>query len=233
LCGRKNKFGLKCQDVSDCCGKFLDISILYGGSLSDCLAFEASTFYNRLEYNHILAPGLSLFGDNAYLNATYMATPYANVSQGPKDDYNFFHSQLRIRMECAFGMLVHRWAILQTAMPCGISIQRTIALVNALTKLHNFCIEQNEMNSVEPSMDNRFRIKNSELGFVPLEETNNVAVPVQLLDGGNHMDNISRLERRRHDRNTTQNHNGGLVLPREKLLGHVIDRHVARPKANI
>ena len=234
LCGRKNKFGLNCQAVSDCRGKFLDISILYGGSSSDCLAFEASTLYNRLEYDHILAPGLSLFGDNAYLNATYMATPYPNVSHGSKDDYNFFHSQLRIRIECAFGMLVHRWAILQTAMPCGISIQRTIALVNALAKLHNFCIDQNEMNSVESSIDDRFRIENNELGFVPLEETNNcdVAVPVQLLDGGNHLDDISRLERRRHDRNTTQNHDG-LVLPREKLLGHVIDGHVARPRANI
>jgi hypothetical protein len=107
--------------------------------------------------------------------------------------------------------------------------------VNALAKLHNFCIERNEMNSVELSIDNRFRIENNELGFVPLEETNNcdVAVPVQLLDGGNHMDDISRLERRRHDRNTTQNLDGGLVLPREKLLGHVIDKHVARPKAII
>jgi hypothetical protein len=235
LCGRKNKFGLNCQAVSDCRGKFLDISILYGGSSSDCLAFEASTLYNRLEYNHILAPGLSLFGDNAYLNATYMATPYTNVSHGSKDDYNFFHSQLRIRIECAFGMLVHRWAILQTALPCGISIQRTIALVNALAKLHNFCIERNEMNSVESSIDDRFRIENNELGFVPLEETNNcdVAVPLQLLDGGNHLDDISRLERRRHDRNTTQNLDGGLVLPREKLLCHVIDKHVARPKAII
>jgi hypothetical protein len=80
-------------------------------------------------------------------------------------------------------MLVHRWAILQTDMPCGISIQRTIALVKALAKLHNFCIEQNEMNSVESSIDNRFRIKNNELGFVPLEEANNCdfAVLVQLL----------------------------------------------------
>lgn len=90
------------------------------------------------------------------------------------------------------------------------------------------------MNSVESSIDDRFRIENNEVDFVPLEETNNcdVAVPVQLLDGGNHMDDFSRLERRRHDRNTTQNHDG-LVLPREKLLGNVIDRHVARPRANI
>jgi hypothetical protein len=231
FCGRKSKFGLNCQAVSDWRGRFLDISIIYGGSSSDCLAFEASTLYNRLENENILAPGLSLFGDNAYLNKPYMATPYTNVSHGSKDDYNFFHSQLRIRVECAFGMLVHRWAILQTAMPTGISIQRTIALVNALAKLHNFCIEQNEMNSEESSIDDRFRIENNELGFVPLEERTNcdVAVPLQLLDGGNHTDDLSRLEQRRLNR--VLNNQDGFVLPREKLLGLVIDRHVARPRA--
>jgi hypothetical protein len=40
LCGRKHKFGLNCQAVCDVRGWFLDISITYGGSSSDCLAFE-------------------------------------------------------------------------------------------------------------------------------------------------------------------------------------------------
>jgi hypothetical protein len=31
LCGRKHKFGLNCQAVSDCRGRILDISIKYGG----------------------------------------------------------------------------------------------------------------------------------------------------------------------------------------------------------
>jgi hypothetical protein len=70
----------------------LDISILYGGSSSDCIAFEESKLWARLEYDGLLAPGLFLFGDNEYLTASFFATPYTNVSQGPKDDYNFFHS---------------------------------------------------------------------------------------------------------------------------------------------
>ena len=40
LCGRKEKFDLNCQAVSDVNGPFLDISIQYGGSSSDCLALE-------------------------------------------------------------------------------------------------------------------------------------------------------------------------------------------------
>jgi DDE superfamily endonuclease len=49
FCGRKHKYGLNCQAVSDRRGRILDISIKYGGSSSDCLAFEASDLYTRLE----------------------------------------------------------------------------------------------------------------------------------------------------------------------------------------
>jgi DDE superfamily endonuclease len=92
-CGRKHKYGLNCQAVSDRRGRILDISIKYGGSSSDCLAFEASDLYARLEKG-LLQPGLVIFGDNAYLNSPYMATPFPGVSAGSKDDYNFYHSQV-------------------------------------------------------------------------------------------------------------------------------------------
>jgi hypothetical protein len=45
LGGQKNKFGLNFQAVSEVHGQILDISITYGGSSSDCLAFEASDLY--------------------------------------------------------------------------------------------------------------------------------------------------------------------------------------------
>ena len=93
LCARKHKFGLNCQAVADKRGRFLDVSIKLGGASADCLAFEASDLFRRLE-GGLLRPGLVLFGDNAYLNSPYMATPYSNVSSGSKDDYNFFHSQV-------------------------------------------------------------------------------------------------------------------------------------------
>ena len=65
-------------------GRILDISIMYPGSTSDCLAFEGMALFQKLE-GDILAAGLCIFGDNAYLNTSYMATPYANVSGGTKD----------------------------------------------------------------------------------------------------------------------------------------------------
>jgi hypothetical protein len=110
-CGRKHKYSLNCQAICDARGKFLDMSLVMPGSSSDVLAFESSTIYQQLE-GGLLAPGLCLFGDNAYINSSYMATPFSSVSGGSKDAYNFYHSQLRINIECAFGRFVHRWSIL-------------------------------------------------------------------------------------------------------------------------
>ena len=86
------------QSVSDKRGRILDLSIKCGGSSSDCLAFEASNLYSRLSRG-LLVPGLVLFDHNAYINSSFMSTPFPNVSSGNNDDYNLFHSQLWIRVE--------------------------------------------------------------------------------------------------------------------------------------
>jgi hypothetical protein len=74
-----------------------------------------------------------------------MATPFSAVSGGSKDAYNFHQSQVCIQIECAFGMLTHRWAILCSAIPMNISLKKTITLVIALAKLHNFCIDKTDL----------------------------------------------------------------------------------------
>jgi hypothetical protein len=128
LCERKKKFGLNCQAVSDVRDRILRISIVYPGSTSYCLAFEGMSLFQKLEQDGILAPGLCLFGDNAYLNTPYMATPFAAVLGGTLDSYDFYHSQLQIRIKCTFGMLTHRWSILRSAIPMNVSIRKTVAL---------------------------------------------------------------------------------------------------------
>ena len=140
FCGRKKKFGLNMQAVCDSDKKFLDVEISFPGATSDYFAFYHSKIKQDLEKENFLYPGLCLFGDNAYVNTPYMATPFKAVSCGPKDDYNFYHSQVRINIECAFGILVHRWGILRKHIPYRISVLKTSSLVLALCKLHNFCI---------------------------------------------------------------------------------------------
>jgi DDE superfamily endonuclease len=236
FCGRKHKFGLNCQAVCDSRGKFLEVSIIYPGSTSDCLAFEGMSLYSRLE-NGLLAPGLCLFGDNAYLNSVYMATPYSGVSGGgSKDAYNFYHSQLRINIECAFGMFTHRWAILRSAIPMRVSLKKTIALVVALAKLHNFCIDASDTHTPpSPALD---ELRTEMQGGVPLEATtasttaagSRVLTPRQLIDGGLHFDDIDAPGRRRRVRQYQAQANAlHQELPRDFLHNLIDEANLARP----
>ncbi|KAL3786233.1 hypothetical protein HJC23_002484 [Cyclotella cryptica] len=233
FCGRKHKFGLNCQAVCDVRGMFLDISITHGASAADCLAFENSELYKRLQKG-VLAEDLILFGDNAYINSIFMATPYPNTSGGSNDNYNFYHSQLRIRIECAFGMLVQRWGILRMAMPIGITVKKTIALVNCLAKLHNFCIEEVDA-AAEGLREDDSHIQCSDSGYVPMVTNNTirdvlgaeVQTPDSLIGGGDNFDEVPLSMRR--DRTSAS---AEFTLPRTKLCKHVEDMHMVRPVSN-
>jgi DDE superfamily endonuclease len=236
-CGRKHKFGLNCQVVSDRRGRILDISLVTGGATADCLAFEASGLYKQLEKN-LLHNGLVIFGDNAYLNTMYMATPYTNVAGGSKDNYNYYHSQLRIWVECCFGMLTQKWGILQTALPPNMSIRRCVALVTALAKLHNFCIDQKDgginklmvNNPLDLQVD-RNASEDRVQGFVGFEtvperrsggftETTGVTlrVPRDLIGVGHHSKGVPRDRRSELP-----------SLPRQQLHDAVLRSHKVRP----
>ena len=230
FCGRKHKFGLNCQAVCNVRGKFLDLSIVYPGSTSDCLAFEGMSLFRKLE-GGLLAPGLCFFGDNAYLNSIFMATPFSAVSGGSKDAYNFYQSQLRIRIECAFGMLTHRWAILRSAIPMNISLKRTIALVIALAKLHNFCIDEKDLKvPAVPPID---ELRTEMQGGVPLETTTMTGrnpIPRQLIGGGNHFDDMDRASRRRRVRQYEHEAQAShQQLPRDRLHDLIAEANLRRP----
>ena len=76
LCYRKGRFGLIfLQAICDHELCFLDVCIRYRGATSDLLAFEASKIKASLEKEGFLMDRLCVFGDNAYFNTRYMATP--------------------------------------------------------------------------------------------------------------------------------------------------------------
>ena len=168
-----------------------------------------------------------------------MATPYAATSGGTKDAFNFYHSQLRIRIECAFGMLTHRWAILRSAIPMNVTVHKTVALVLALARLRNYCIDENEASCDAAYSTAADEWGNEVSGAVPLVQTpqqyNNDAsssgtIPRQLLDGGNHFDDISANGR--YNRQRRYNYismSTGIPLPRKRLHSHVADAGLTRP----
>ena len=137
---------------------------------------------------------------------------------------------MRIRIECAFGMLVQRWGILRMAMPKRLSIPRIIALVNALAKLHNFCIDENDGTKVPEQLNgDHLHMMNDCHGFVPMEQSADnpgVLVPAALMNGGHHFLDVPRNIRRKQ----MQQGNSNELLPRQRLLQQVIDSHMTRPK---
>ena len=148
-----------------------------------------------------------------------MVTPYPNVSSGGKDDYNFYHSQLHICVECAFGMLVGRWGILRAAIPQNISISRTISLVHVLAKLHNFCINE----KLEPegipntTIDDEHYLMLQPDGYLTMDVNEcGVSVPAGLMNCGHHREDMSLANRRQ------RLDDAELKLPRENLLFKVI-----------
>jgi DDE superfamily endonuclease len=210
------------------------------------LAFALSGLHNKLEGNNphnenlpFLKPGLALYGDNAYINTLYMVTPFKAVSKGAKDAFNFYHSQVRINIECAFGMLVHRWGILRKAMPMNITLTKTSALVIALCKLHNFCIDENDERNcmAKPTAKDKVDIAlhggldlsafrtptlEEEDGMIYQNEDHRLN---ELLDGGEHMDDVPRnMVRRVKARGKEQ-----VVYPYEVMLQYVEEQGFQRP----
>lgn len=183
-CGRKSKFGLNMQGVCSADGKFTAVWILHPAASSDYISLIRSQFYEKISTPGFLAPGCVIFGDNAYVSTDFMVTPYKNVRAGPKDDFNFYHSQLRVTVERAFGMLVWRWAILRHPMASRMGVQKQVALTMALCSLHNYCTKST-FDIDDEDVDNPMFNEDS-----PVVIDAETGVPVDLIDGCEHFEDV-------------------------------------------
>jgi hypothetical protein len=57
-----------------------------------------------------------------------------------RDSFNFFASQLCIRIEMAFRLMVNKWGIF--ARPLSIKLIKMKRLMVAMARLHNFCMNE-------------------------------------------------------------------------------------------
>jgi hypothetical protein len=105
--------------------------------------------------------------------------------------------QLRIQVEYCFGILIQRWSILHAPMPCGFLIKKIIALVNALAKLHNFCINEQDGTPDSFLAIDAEHLMHNEGGSLELvtTDTHNVPVPQGIMDCGHHFQDVPRAHR--------------------------------------
>jgi DDE superfamily endonuclease len=187
------------EGTCDARGRFLDVSIGHPASTSaDFLAFTTSSFHKKIETpGYLVAPGLRIFGDLAYVNSGYMMTPFKNVKSGAKDNFNFFHSQLRINIECTFGMFVGRWGILQRALPKTMALGKVTALTFCLCRLHNFCLTQRTPNKLaQPLASDSLEI----LAHGGIGDDEIARGPKPFLHGGDHHDDTMATLRQQYHR---------------------------------
>ena len=83
-----------------------------------------------------------VIGDNAYMCTETLLTPFSgNEKKDPeKDAFNFYLSQLRIRIEQTFGLMTNKWRILR--QPLQMNLKNVAKTFMCITRLHNFCIDE-------------------------------------------------------------------------------------------
>jgi hypothetical protein len=224
-CGRKNKFGLNMQAVCDHKRRFLDVDITHPGSASDFTVWLNCKLRDAVETQNFLAKDLVLYGDNAYVNTPYMVTPFRGVSSGPKDDYNYYHSSTRITIEGAFGSLVHRWGCLRKPMPVNFAVSKISALVTVLCKLHNFCINADDISAPATTSADGLNIA-LEGGIISLNGLSSNVMPRvhDLLDAGDFVDPMHvQLRKQRQDNSE---------LPVQRMLSYIEQHGFQRPAEN-
>lgn len=149
-------------------------------------------------------------------------TSASNASQTKPDQ------QLRIRVECAFGQLVHCWAILRSEISFNVTIKKVVALVNALAKLHNFCIDIQDRLGFDEHILDSMPVDSHHLrsngGLVSLNagSGSDSPIPTQLLGWGHHSDDYPSDDMMRRIRNS------GTVLPHTTLMRHVVSTGLRR-----
>jgi hypothetical protein len=130
-------YGVNMQAACDADCRFIHISILCPGGTGDSKAFGACYLH---QYVSSLPQGFYMLADNAYTLSDTLLIPYSGVDkQDPsKDVFNFYLSQLCIRIEQAFGLLVSKWRIFKK--PLEAKLFRVGHIVQACARLHNFCV---------------------------------------------------------------------------------------------
>ncbi|CAM9456867.1 unnamed protein product [Phaeothamnion confervicola] len=150
--GHKNTMGMNLQAVCDASLRLLTVSMSCPGSTNDARAWTKTRAIRQLAS---VPPPYHLNGDAAYPSSDQLLVPYPGAHLDPhRDAFNFYQSQVRIRIEQAFGLLVGRWGVLWKPMGC--SLPTVIGAVGAVVRLHNFCINSRDCNIKHSEEDDDF-----------------------------------------------------------------------------
>ena len=142
--GHYQTYGLNIQAACNHNCRFQFIGVAGPGVMGDRDAIKQI----RLDSLIQALPGLyCAIGDCAYTPSEHLVPIFrgdmAKISRN--DNLYFFASQLRIRIEMAFGLMVKKWGIL--SRPLDIRVRNVKQLIVSIGCLHNFCIDERMLHA--------------------------------------------------------------------------------------
>jgi DDE superfamily endonuclease len=110
--GHYQCYGVNIQACADHHSHFVHFAFAAPGVTGDRNAIKQCSLYDLIES---LPRGVCIIGDAAYTPTEHMVPIYQGVDKlnAKYDNFNFYASQLRIRVEMAFGIMQSKWGILQ------------------------------------------------------------------------------------------------------------------------
>jgi DDE superfamily endonuclease len=145
--GHYQCYGVNVQAVCDRHSRFTFLALAGPGVMKDRQACRACGLFDLIEK---LLNGVCIIGDAAYEPTENLVPVYQGKDKyvpNKYDNFNFYASQLRIRIEMAFGMMTNKWGILQH--PVGCSLKNVKWMVQGIGRLHNFVINERLLEKAE------------------------------------------------------------------------------------
>jgi DDE superfamily endonuclease len=171
--GHYQKYGINVQACCDANCRFTFIGIGGPGVTNDRSGLELSGLDNKIKN----IPGnYIVIGDCAYKPTEKMIPIYGGELALYKhnDNFNFYASQMRIRIEMAFGLMTRKWAILQH--PLTNPLPKIKNLICCIARLHNFVIDQRDTTINEITVEKLSIKQQTQMytaSILELEEMNN------------------------------------------------------------
>ena len=138
--GHYESYGVNCQACIKSDLQFIYFGVVSPGSTNDNISYPLASGLKEAFEN--LPLGYYGLADAAYTLSERMLIPYTGVDRldPSQDAFNYYLSQLRIRVEMAFGRLVNKFRILSGKIEG--SLDRVTAILTACARLHNFIIQE-------------------------------------------------------------------------------------------
>ena len=161
--GHYQKYGINIQASCDADCRFNFVGVGGPGVTKDRTGVKESGLFDKIEN---LPQGYVCIGDCAYQPTERLVPIFGGdlALRKDNDNFNFFASQLRIRIEMAFGMMTRKWGILQR--PLTISLLSVKHLICCIARLHNFCIDERLKNQNNGSLDTKDCLTVTQLAYM-------------------------------------------------------------------